>query len=157
MGIWCCAKLETIGNTKLSKKLSKSITALQYLLNFAPTLGNLKRFNVHENRAFCNTPISGSTERKAIAEFSFNRCFRESSLRNYKKSSALRSIPTRMFSCSSKLLSVQGSFAHRISDKTFPETSPLVIYFIFCTNVWVFILFYFNLGLNLGAVPRMGR
>ena len=28
---------------------------------------------------------------------------------------------------------------------------------IFCTNVWVFILFYFNLGLNLGVVPRMGR
>ena len=34
---------------------------------------------------------------------------------------------------------------------------PLVIYFIFCTNVWMFILFYFNLGLNLGAVPCMGR
>ena len=33
---------------------------------------------------------------------------------------------------------------------------PLVIYFIFCTNVWVFILFYFNLGLSLGAVPRLG-
>ena len=34
---------------------------------------------------------------------------------------------------------------------------PLVIYFIFSANVWVFILFYFNLGLNLGVVPRMGR
>ena len=34
---------------------------------------------------------------------------------------------------------------------------PLVIYFIFCTNVRALILFFFNLGLNLGAVPRMGR
>ena len=33
---------------------------------------------------------------------------------------------------------------------------PLVIYFVFCTNVWVFILFYFNLGLKLGAVPHRG-
>ena len=29
--------------------------------------------------------------------------------------------------------------------------------FFFCTNVWVFILFYFYLDLNLGALPRMGR
>ena len=29
---------------------------------------------------------------------------------------------------------------------------PLVIYFVFCTNVWVFILFYFNLGLKLGTL-----
>ena len=28
--------------------------------------------------------------KKSIDEFCFNRCFRESSLRNYKKSSALR-------------------------------------------------------------------
>ena len=34
---------------------------------------------------------------------------------------------------------------------------PLVIYFIFCIDVRVHILFFFNLGLNLGAVPRMGR
>ena len=33
------------------QKLSKSITFLQYLLNFAPTLGNLKCFNREENRS----------------------------------------------------------------------------------------------------------
>ena len=32
-----------------------------------------------------------------------------------------------------------------------------ILYLFFYTNVWVFILFYFNLGINLGAVPRMGR
>ena len=33
------------------QKWSKSITFLQYLLNFAPTLGNLKCFNREENRS----------------------------------------------------------------------------------------------------------
>ena len=37
------------------KKLSKSLTSLQYLLNFASTVGNLKCFNGHENRSFCST------------------------------------------------------------------------------------------------------
>ena len=33
---------------------------------------------------------------------------------------------------------------------------PLVIYFIFLYECLSISLFYFNLGLNLGAVPRMG-
>ena len=43
MGIWCYAKLETIGNPR-EKKIARSMTSLQYLPNFAPALDNLKSF-----------------------------------------------------------------------------------------------------------------
>lgn len=40
------------------------------------------------------------------------------------------------------------------------DTGPYVpmelVIYIFCTNFWVLILLYFYLGLNLGAIPRMG-
>ena len=83
------------------KELSKFITSLQYLLNFASSLGNLKYFSGQENRAFYSTLINCSTEtfsRKSIVEFWFNHCFPGSSLTNYKKSSALRFTPIHMFS-----------------------------------------------------------
>ena len=48
MGIWCYAKLETIGNPR-EKKIARSMTSLQYLPNFAPALDNLKSFQWARN------------------------------------------------------------------------------------------------------------
>ena len=93
--------INTSTKRRTRKELSKFITSLQYLLNFAPSLGNLKYFSGQENRAFYSTLINCSTEtfsRKSIVEFWFNHCFPGSSLNNYKKSSALRFTPIHMFS-----------------------------------------------------------
>ena len=80
--------IDTSTERRTRKELSKFITSLQYLLNFAPSLGNLKYFSGQENRAFYSTLINCSTEtfsRKSIVEFWFNHCFPGSSLTNYKK------------------------------------------------------------------------
>ena len=95
------ATIETSTKRRTRKELSKFITSLQYLLNFAPSSGNLKYFSGQENRAFYSTLINCSTEtfsRKSIVEFWFNHCFPGSSLTNYKKSSALHFTPIHMFS-----------------------------------------------------------
>ena len=63
------------------------MTSLQYLLTFATTFASRLR---HEIRGFNSTMIN------------FNGCFRESSLRNYKKSSAFLFILIHTFSCPSK-------------------------------------------------------
>ena len=73
---WCCAK---------SKNVARSMTSLQFLLNFSPTLDNFKHFQWTRNWRFCRTMIDCSTDvfqRKSIDEFWFNRCFRKSSLWN---------------------------------------------------------------------------
>ena len=54
--------VDTATKRLTGKELSKPITSLQYLLNFAPALGNLKYFNGLENRAFYSTLINCSTE-----------------------------------------------------------------------------------------------
>ena len=93
--------INTSTKRRTRKELSKFITSLQYLLKFAPSLGNLKYFSGRENRAFYSTLINCSTEtfsRKSIVEFWFDHCFPGSSLNNYKKSSALRFTPIHMFS-----------------------------------------------------------
>ena len=93
--------IDTSTKRRTRKELSKYITSLQYLLNFAPSLSNLKYFRGQKNRAFYSTLINCSTEtfsRKSVVEFWFNHCFPGSSLTNYKKSSALRFTPIHMFS-----------------------------------------------------------
>ena len=71
-----------------------------------PCQTTLEVFNLHEIRGFNSTvKINQCTKKvfkKSIDEFCFNRCFRESSLRNYKKSSALRFTLIHTFSCVSK-------------------------------------------------------
>ena len=59
MGIFCFAKLETIGNPKA---IARSMTSLQHLLNFAPTVDNSKVFNGHETQGFYSTLINCSNE-----------------------------------------------------------------------------------------------
>ena len=56
---------------------------------------NLNCFSGHKNRAFYSTLITCNTEifKGKSIEFWINRCFRESSLTNYKTSSALRFRP----------------------------------------------------------------
>ena len=93
--------MDTSTKRRTRKELSKYITSLQYLLNFAPSLGNLKYFRGQKNWAFYSTLINCSTEtfsRKSVVEFWFNHCFPGSSLTYYKKSSALRFTPIHMFS-----------------------------------------------------------
>ena len=87
MGIWCCADHGTTGN-----EISISMTSLRYLLTFAPMLDNFKSHvsNRHEIRGFNSTMINYCNEnvlKKISTNFFFNGCFREISLRNYKKSS----------------------------------------------------------------------
>ena len=80
--------IDTSTKRRTRKELSKYITSLQYLLNFAPSLGNLKYFRGQKNRAFYSTLINCSTEtfsRKSVVEFWFNHCFPGSSLTNYNK------------------------------------------------------------------------
>ena len=54
--------IDTSTKCRTRKELSKFITSLQYLLNFAPSLGNLKYFSEQENRAFYSTLINCSTQ-----------------------------------------------------------------------------------------------
>ena len=73
--------------------------------------------------------------------------------------------PTSFFSPTASQRFVRKSMSTHLSKSITPAcghqslrahaTRNLLLFF--CTNVQVFILFYFNLGLNLGAVPRMGR
>ena len=53
--------IDTSTKRRTRKELSKYITSLQYLLNFAPSLGNLKYFSGQENWAFYSTLINCST------------------------------------------------------------------------------------------------
>ena len=54
--------IDTSTKRRTRKELSKYITSLQYLLNFAPSLGNLKYFRGQKNRAFYSTLINCSTK-----------------------------------------------------------------------------------------------
>ena len=138
MRIWCCAELGTAGN-----EISISMTSLRYLLTFAAMLDNFKShvFNRHEIRGFNSTLINYCDENdlnKLSANFFFNGGFRESSLRNYKESWALRFTLIHTFSCVlescectcvQRLACVQGSFANEWVIKPFlkhPKSSEFV-------------------------------
>ena len=102
-----CA-FDVVLNSRLQEILRQRIIQISDIASiFSQFCAHVRQkvFNGHEIRGFYSTLINCNTEnfqRKFIDEFWFNRCFRKSSLRNYKKRSSLCFTWIHMFSCFSK-------------------------------------------------------
>ena len=93
--------IDTSTKRRTRKELSKFITSLQYLLNFAPSLGNLKYFSGQEIGHFIvhwSIAALKLFPENLSLNFGLITVFLEVALQIRKKSSALRFTPIHMFS-----------------------------------------------------------